>query len=112
MFVRNLPSNKKGVMKLQSKYWILLAFLPLFAILYLSYFEQAFGQESSVSDPTADSYVIRQVEVWGLFYRMMVAAFIVGAIVQGTILYVCWRYRESHKRNKFAQQQVEEDMGR
>lgn len=112
MFVRKQPSNKKGVMKLQSKYWILLAFLPLFTILYVSYFEQAFGQESSVSDPTADSYVIRQVEVWGLFYRMMVAAFIVGAIVQGTILYVCWRYRESHKRNKFAQQQIEEDMGR
>ena len=112
MFVRNLPSNKKGVMKLQSKYWILLAFLPLFTILYVSYFEQAFGQESSVSDPTADSYVIRQVEVWGLFYRMMVAAFIVGAIVQGTILYVCWRYRESHKRNKFAQQEIEEDTGR
>jgi heme/copper-type cytochrome/quinol oxidase subunit 2 len=112
MFVRNQPSNKKGVMKLQSKYWILLAFLPLFAILYVSYFEQAFGQESSVSDPTADSYVLRNVEVWGLFYRMMVAAFIVGAIVQGTIFYVCWRYRESHKRNKFAQQEVEEDTGR
>ena len=112
MFVRNLPSNKKGVMELQSKYWILLAFLPLFAILYVSYFEQAFGQESSVSDPTADSYVLRNVEVWGLFYRMMVAAFIVGAIVQGTIFYVCWRYRESHKRNKFAQQQIEEDTGR
>jgi heme/copper-type cytochrome/quinol oxidase subunit 2 len=99
-------------MKLQSNYWILLAFLPLFTIIYVSYFEQAFGQESSVSDPTADSYVIRQVEVWGLFYRMMVAAFIVGAIVQGTILYVCWRYRESHKRNKFAQQEIEEDTGR
>ena len=112
MFVRNLPSNKKGVMKLQSKFWILLAFLPLFTILYVSYFEQAFGQESSVSDPTADSYTLRNVEVWGLFYRMMVAAFIVGAIVQGTIFYVCWRYRESHKRNKFAQQQVEEDTGR
>jgi heme/copper-type cytochrome/quinol oxidase subunit 2 len=112
MFVRNLPSNKKGVMKLQSKYWILLAFLPLFAILYVSYFEQAFGQESSVSDPTADAYVLRNVEVWGLFYRMMVAAFIVGAIVQGTIFYVCWRYRESHKKNRFAQQQLEEDSGR
>jgi heme/copper-type cytochrome/quinol oxidase subunit 2 len=99
-------------MKLQSKYWILLAFLPLFTILYVIYFEQAFGQESSVSDPTADSYVLRNVEVWGLFYRMMVAAFIVGAIVQGTIFYVCWRYRESHKRNKFAQQQIEEDTGR
>lgn len=113
MFVRNQPTNKKGVMKLQSKYWILLAFLPLFAILYVSYFEQVFGQEeSSVSDPTADSYIIRQVEVWGLFYRMMVAAFIVGAVVQGVILYVCWRYRESHKRNRFAEQPLEEDTGR
>jgi heme/copper-type cytochrome/quinol oxidase subunit 2 len=99
-------------MKLQSKYWILLAFLPLFTILYVSYFEQAFGQESSVSDPTADSYVLRNVEVWGLFYRMMVAAFIVGAIVQGTIFYVCWRYRESHKKNRFAERQIGEDIER
>ena len=108
MFVRNQPSNKKGVMKLQSKYWILLAFLPLFTILYVSYFEQAFGQESSVSDPTADSYTLRNVEVWGLFYRMMVAAFIVGAIVQGVILYVCFRYRESHKKNQFIAKTREE----
>ena len=112
MLLRKQPSNKKGVMKLQSKYWILLAFLPLFTILYVSYFEQVFGQESSVTDPTADSYIQRNVEVWGLFYRMMVAAFIVGAIVQGVILYVCWRYRESHKKNRFAEQELEEDTGR
>jgi len=103
---------ERGVMKLQSKYWILLVFLPLFTILYVSYFEQAFGQESSVTDPTADSYIHRNVEVWGLFYRMMVAAFIVGAIVQGTIFYVCWRYRESHKKNRYAEQELEEDTGR
>jgi len=108
-----LPINKKGVMKLQSKYWILLAFLmPLFTILYISFFGQAYGQESSVTDPTADAYVYRNVEVWGLFYRMMVAAFIVGAVVQGVIVYVCWRYRESHKRNRFAQQEIEEESGR
>jgi heme/copper-type cytochrome/quinol oxidase subunit 2 len=99
-------------MKLQSKYWILLAFLPLFTILYVSYFDQAFGQESSVTDPTAESYTIRNVEVWGLFYRLMVAAFIVGAVVQGVILYVCWRYRESHKKNRFAEQELEEESGR
>jgi heme/copper-type cytochrome/quinol oxidase subunit 2 len=98
-------------MKLQSKYWILLAFLPLFTILYVSFFGQAFGQESSVTDPTAESYTLRNVEVWGLFYRMMVAAFIVGAVVQGTIFYVCWRYRESHKKNRYAEQ-LEEDTGR
>jgi len=30
----------------------------------------------------------------------MVAAFVVGAVVQGAIVYVCWRFRESHKRNR------------
>lgn len=44
--------------------------------------------------------VIRRVEIWGLFYRMMVAAFVVGAIVQGLNVYICWRFRESHPRFK------------
>jgi len=35
-----------------------------------------------------------------LFYRLMVAAFVVGAVVQGAIVYVCWRFRESHKKNR------------
>jgi heme/copper-type cytochrome/quinol oxidase subunit 2 len=30
----------------------------------------------------------------------MIVAFIVGAVVQGTIIYVCWRFRESHKKNQ------------
>ena len=100
MFVSIQPI--KGSMKLQSKYWLILAFLPLFTILYFNYFGQAFAQESSDSSAT-EKYVIRNAEVWGLFYRMMVAAFIVGAVVQGVILYVCWRYRESHKKNRFVE---------
>ena len=44
--------------------------------------------------------VIRRVEIWGLFYRMMVAAFVVGAVVQGLNVYICWRFRESHPRFK------------
>lgn len=46
-----------------------------------------------VGDP-----VIRRVEIWGLFYRMMVAAFVVGAIVQGLNVYICWRFREGNPR--------------
>jgi heme/copper-type cytochrome/quinol oxidase subunit 2 len=42
--------------------------------------------------------VIRRVEIWALFYRLMVAAFMVGAVVQGVFIYICWRFRESHKR--------------
>jgi len=44
--------------------------------------------------------VIRRAEIWGLFYRMMVAAFVVGAMVQGLNVYLCWRFRESHPRFK------------
>ena len=92
-------------MKLQSKHWILLlALLPLFTILYTSFFEQVFAQETK----SAEGYVYRNVEVWGLFFKLMVAAFIVGAIVQGVILYVCFRYRESHKKNQYLDKTKEE----
>jgi heme/copper-type cytochrome/quinol oxidase subunit 2 len=30
----------------------------------------------------------------------MVAAFVVGAVVQGSIIYVAWRFRESNKKNR------------
>ena len=42
--------------------------------------------------------VIRRVEIWALFYRLMIAAFMVGAVVQGVLIYICWRFRDSHKR--------------
>ena len=94
-------------MKLRFKYWILLAFLPILTILYVSFFEQVFAQETR----SPEGYVLRNVEVWGLFFRMMVAAFIVGAIVQGVILYVCIRYRETHKKNQFSEK-TKEEIGR
>jgi heme/copper-type cytochrome/quinol oxidase subunit 2 len=55
---------------------------------------------SAQSDQNAEQYVIRRVEIWGLFYRLMVAAFVVGAVVQGSIVYVCWRFRESNPKNR------------
>jgi heme/copper-type cytochrome/quinol oxidase subunit 2 len=44
--------------------------------------------------------IIRRVEIWSLFYRLMVAAFVVGAVVQGVMFYICWRFRESNPRFK------------
>jgi heme/copper-type cytochrome/quinol oxidase subunit 2 len=44
--------------------------------------------------------VIRRVAIWDLFYRMMVVAFAVGAVVQGVQIYTTWRFRESHPRFK------------
>jgi heme/copper-type cytochrome/quinol oxidase subunit 2 len=58
----------------------------------------ALAQESSSSQ--AQQYLNRRVEIWALFYRGMVAAFVVGAVVQGSIIYVAWRFREGHKKNR------------
>ena len=57
-------------------------------------------EQGSPGGSAPEDVVIRRVEIWGLFYRLMVVAFAVGAIVQGTIIYVCWRFRESNKKNK------------
>ncbi len=98
-----MPTQRE-LMRLQSKYWILLAFLPLFTILYVSFVGPVFAQETT----SPEGYVYRNVEVWGLFFKLMVAAFIVGAIVQGVILYICFRYRESHKKNQYLDKTKEE----
>jgi heme/copper-type cytochrome/quinol oxidase subunit 2 len=45
-----------------------------------------------------DVFLIR-VEAWGLFYRGMVIAFTIGAIVMGVIAYVVFRFRESNPKN-------------
>jgi heme/copper-type cytochrome/quinol oxidase subunit 2 len=56
------------------------------------------GQETAAGTPP-EELVIRRVEIWGLFYRLMIVAFVVGAVVQGTIIYISWRFRESNKKN-------------
>jgi heme/copper-type cytochrome/quinol oxidase subunit 2 len=42
---------------------------------------------------------INRVEVWGLFYRLMVIAFTVGAVLMGVLTYVIFRFRESNPKN-------------
>jgi heme/copper-type cytochrome/quinol oxidase subunit 2 len=77
-----------------SRSWLLLAVAPLLIISLLSLAEFALAQES------AEKYVVRRVEVWSTFYRLMVVAFVVGAVVQGSIVYIIWRFRESNKKNQ------------
>lgn len=81
------------------KGWMLvILFLPLLSLLVISYlsFNYAFAQGGA----NPEEVVIRRVEIWGVFYRLMVAAFVVGAVVQGTIVYVCWRFSESNPKNR------------
>ena len=73
---------------------ILLVMFPLVGLLLSITLGHAFAQEPSTF------MIDRRVEIWALFYRGMVAAFVVGALVQGSIVYVAWRFRESNKKNK------------
>ncbi len=45
-------------------------------------------------------YLDRRVVIWNLFYKLMTVGFTVGAVVSGTIIWQCWRFRESHPQAK------------
>lgn len=75
--------------------------LALMSIFSLNFLVQAFAEVNP------EGYVIRQDLTWELFYKLMVAAFIVGAVVNAIIIYVIWRYRESHKKNRIVEPPAE-----
>ncbi len=49
---------------------------------------------------SAKQYINLRAEVWNEFFRMTTAAFTVGAVVSGTMIWLVWRFRESHPKNK------------
>jgi heme/copper-type cytochrome/quinol oxidase subunit 2 len=53
----------------------------------------------SASAQESDNTFINRIEIWGLFYRLMVIAFTVGAVIMGVLTYVIFRFRESNKKN-------------
>lgn len=95
-----------------NKWLLIMIFTPVISISFISFafdFGPALAQESEeeqqqeqapAGGSTPEELVVRRVEIWGVFYRLMVVAFVVGAVVQGTIIYVCWRFRESNRKNK------------
>jgi heme/copper-type cytochrome/quinol oxidase subunit 2 len=68
--------------------------IPVVVLMILGVDIAAFAQEST------ERYIIARVEIWALFYRLMVVAFVIGAVVMGTITYVVWRFRESNPKNR------------
>ena len=96
-----------------NKWLLIMIFTPVISISFTSiafdFGQPALAQESEEGEQqeqapagtsTPEELIVRRVEIWGVFYRLMVVAFVVGAVVQGTVIYVCWRFRESHKKNK------------
>ena len=45
-------------------------------------------------------YLDRSLEIWGLFYRLMIVAFTVGTVVSGMIVWLVLRFRESNPKAK------------
>ena len=82
-----------NLMSPRSNIWLLLLLFSPVVLLVLSSFDNVFAQE-------AEEYVVRRVDIWALFYRLMVIAFVIGAVVMGTMTYVVWRFRESHPKNR------------
>jgi uncharacterized protein (DUF2062 family) len=94
-----------------NKWLLIIIFTPIMSVSFTSFVfnlgQMAFaqesaaqqGQESAAGGSPPEELIIRRVEIWGVFYRLMVVAFVVGAVVQGAIIYVCWRFRESNKKN-------------
>jgi len=63
-----------------------LVLVPLLFTALIPILGQAFAQEPK--------YVNRTVLAWNLFYKLMTVAFIVGAIVQGFLVFIIIRFRE------------------
>jgi hypothetical protein len=94
-----------------NKWLLIIIFAPVLSVSFTSFIfnlaQTAVAQESEEGqgeEPAGGSapeeIVIRRVEIWGLFYRLMVIAFVVGAVVNGTIIYISLRFRESNKKNQ------------
>lgn len=73
---------------------------PLLMIPLIPILESAFAQE-------AGEFVNRRVEIWALFYRLMMAAFVVGAVVQGVMLFIAVRFREGKVKKREERRQRE-----
>ncbi|QDI88758.1 heme transporter CcmC [Candidatus Nitrosopumilus sp. SW] len=70
-------------------------FLVLAVMVIVPAVEYAFAEPSEPGE-----YLDRRVIIWNLFFRMMTIAFVVGAVVSGTMIWQVWRFRESHPKAK------------
>jgi len=73
--------------------------LGLFLVLAVMVIVPAVDYAFAAGDEPGE-YLDRRVLIWNLFYRLMAVAFVVGAVVSGTLIWQCWRFRESHPKAK------------
>lgn len=78
---------------------IAVSIIGLIALAIVPQMNLAFAQLDSKAT-SAEKYINLRGEVWNLFFRMTTAAFVVGAVVSGTMIWLVWRFRESNPKNK------------
>ncbi len=66
-------------------------FIVMSILIILPSLQYAFAQGDEPGE-----YMDRRVEIWNLFFRMMTVAFVIGAVVSGTLIWLVWRFRESN----------------
>jgi heme/copper-type cytochrome/quinol oxidase subunit 2 len=67
-------------------------FMLMSILIILPSLQFAFGQDEP------GEYLDRRVEIWNLFFRMMTVAFVIGAVVSGTLIWLIFRFRESNPK--------------
>jgi heme/copper-type cytochrome/quinol oxidase subunit 2 len=72
----------------------------VFRLVLVAALATLFINSAAFAQETTERYLSARIEIWALFYRLMVIAFVIGAVVMGTMTYVVWRFRESHPRNR------------
>lgn len=70
-------------------------FLVLFILVVIPSLQYVFA-----AGDEPGKYLDRRAEIWNLFFRMMVIAFTVGAVVSGTMIWQVFRFRESNPKAK------------
>ncbi len=68
-------------------------FLVLAVLVFIPALDSAFAAGAEPGE-----YTDRRVLIWNLFFKMMAIAFVVGAVVSGTLIWQVWRFRESHPK--------------
>jgi len=93
IFKYGIKGKTLGVALVTSARLLSLVLAPLLVASLIPILDSAFAQE-------ADQFVNRRIEIWALFYRLMTAAFIVGAVVQGVMLFIAVRFREGKVKQR------------
>ncbi|NHI03622.1 hypothetical protein DYY67_2258 [Candidatus Nitrosotalea sp. TS] len=74
--------------------------ISIITIIALALIPQMYAHAQLAQQTSAKQYINLRAEVWNEFFRMTTAAFTVGAIVSGTMIWLVWRFRESNPKNK------------